>query len=333
MDPAREPLLEMAVQDAVRRIARRHLAAAARALPRVGRDRSSLHAFRVAVRRLRSLLRAYRPWLGRPAGKKVRRRLRRLMRATNAARESDVLLDWLAAQAPALGKEDRPGFEWMRSRLRTRRSKARTSARRPLAREFARTAALVKERFERAGEAEVRSFRSAFLEVVGPAAEALREKLGAISSADDQANVHQARIRAKRLRYLVEPLRSSSEAAGALVKRLRRLQDLLGDLHDLDLIETELAAAVEEAAREEARRMFRLAVAGKDRRLSRERRRDERLGILALAARARARRDALYARLAQEWLADRAGALERELRTLQDALAAGAGSPAAPLGA
>src|SRR5690606_26515453 len=127
-------------------------------------------------------------------------------------------------------------------------------------------------------------------------------------------------IQAKRLRYLVEPLRSSSEAAGAVVKRLRKLQDLLGDLHDLHLIEAELAAAVEEAAREEARRMFRLAVAGKERRLSRERRRDERLGILALAARARARRDVLYERLAEKWLADHAGALERELRALQDSL-------------
>ena len=98
----------------------------------------------------------------------------------------------------------------------------------------------------------------------------------------------------KRLRYLVEPLRNVTEEARAVDKRLRKLQKLLGELHDIQVIEAELAAGVEEAAAEKARHMHELAVGGETRRLEQARRRDEGLGLLVLAGRARARRDALY---------------------------------------
>jgi CHAD domain-containing protein len=44
------------------------------AIHRVGRpgDTEALHDFRVALRRCRVLLRAYRPWLGKAAGKRMR---------------------------------------------------------------------------------------------------------------------------------------------------------------------------------------------------------------------------------------------------------------------
>lgn len=105
----KQPLLDLPVGRALRRLVRRQMAAAACGLERAQNpdDHKGLHAFRVAIRRQRSRLRAYRRWLGRVAGKKPRRRLREPARATNAARDAHVQLTrdlgralsgWLFAQ-------------------------------------------------------------------------------------------------------------------------------------------------------------------------------------------------------------------------------------------
>jgi hypothetical protein len=104
---------------------------------------------------------------------------------------------------------------------------------------------------------------------------------------------------------------------------LRKLQMLLGKLHDIQVIEAELAAGIEGAAAEKARRMHELAVEGDARRLAQARRRDEGLGLLVLAGRARAQRDELYESFNEEWLADRADALDRELLALGEGLRRG----------
>jgi hypothetical protein len=93
----------------------------------------------------------------------------------------------------------------------------------------------------------------------------------------------------------------------------------------MHLIEAELSSAVEESAREKARRLHGLAVRGEVRRLSRARGRDESLGLLTLAALARARRNALYEKLERKWLADAARSLDRGLHEMRESLVAPAG--------
>ncbi len=156
-----------------------------------------------------------------------------------------------------------------------------------------------------------------------PTADKFRSHLAAIAGPGDDKSIHRTRIQVKRLRYLVEPLRNVTEEARAVDKRLRKLQKLLGELHDIQVIEAELAAGIEEAAAEKARHMHELAVGGETRRLEQARRRDEGLGLLVLAGRARARRDALFGTFNEEWLADRADALDRELRALSESLRQG----------
>ena len=313
-------MLETPVEKVLRRLVRRHLAAAARGLERTRDpdDPKGLHAFRVAIRRLRSLLRAYRHWLGRVAGRKPRRWLREVARATNAARDAHVLLIWLAAQAASLEPEDQPGLAWMRKRLHSRLSGFKRSSRGQLTRDFARVSKRLKNRLGKMKVSAECRFRSAFGEVFAPTADDFRSCLTAIAGSGDYKSIHRTRIQVKRLRYLVEPLRNVLEEARAVDQRLRRLQRLLGSLHDIQIIEAELAAAIEVAAAEKARRMHELAVEGKTRRLEQARRRDEGLGLLALAGRARARHDALYGTFDEKWLADRADALDRELRALSN---------------
>jgi CYTH domain-containing protein/CHAD domain-containing protein len=173
----------------------------------------------VAARRLRSLVKAHRP----PVGKRVRRALRELARETAAARDAEVLATLVRDLAPDAAE---------------------------LAQRFAaRRAALVGVR-ERVDEVVVRvrrrldavetrvagpSFAEASIALARAAADELRWWLAQVHSDDDRVEAHQARIAGKRLRYLLEPLGEDQ-----LVGRLRRLQDDLGDLHDLHVLAAEI---------------------------------------------------------------------------------------------
>ena len=77
----------------------------------------------------------------------------------------------------------------------------------------------------------------------------LAKSLKAVTAADDEAPAHAARIRAKRLRYLLEPHSRRIRGVKPLVERLRQLQDLLGNLHDLHVMIGEIDSAVEALSR------------------------------------------------------------------------------------
>jgi CHAD domain-containing protein len=316
------PLPEQTVTSAVTRMAGKHLEAASRALARLeatGHPKG-LHSFRVAIRRLRSLLRAYRPWLGRVAGRKVRHRLRELTRTTSVARDTDVQIDWLVESRSKLSGPERPGADWLLRKLQCRKQQSYRAAASDLRREFARAVKLIKKRIDDDRAADARRFSTAFLEVVEPAVAESRRRLAAITGADDRRSVHRARVQLKRLRYLVEPLRNLSAESREFLRQLKGLQRLLGELHDAHVLEGELAKAVEDAAREKARRMLHFAVDGKGKPRADARRRDESLGLVALAARARDSRDRLYKDLDRAWLAGRARPLLAGMDALGEAL-------------
>jgi PPK2 family polyphosphate:nucleotide phosphotransferase len=63
-------------------------------------------------------------------------------------------------------------------------------------------------------------------------AAALKRAIDDIESDDDVKRAHKARIAAKRLRYLLEPAARTSQRDDSLLRRLRKLQDELGTLHD-----------------------------------------------------------------------------------------------------
>ncbi|HET7039062.1 MAG TPA: CHAD domain-containing protein, partial [Gemmatimonadales bacterium] len=297
------PLLPLPVRAAVARVARDRLREADHALARLGRagDAEALHDFRVAVRRLRSLLRAYRRWLGRVAAKPVRRRLRRLGRATNAGRDAEVQLAWVEQVRPTVAPRERTGVTWLARRLRERKRDAYRAARRDLRTRFKSAHTATDRRLEALPEGGP-PFRDAFATLLREHAADLEARLTALGGADDVGAAHQARISAKRLRYLLEPVRPELAEVRTAVNHLRRLQDVLGELHDAHVRAAGLAEALDDAGREKARRLHALAMAGDAAGLERERRRDERLGLVALDARARARIDDRYAALARRWL-------------------------------
>jgi CHAD domain-containing protein len=125
----------------------------------------------------------------------------------------------------------------------------------------------------------------------------------------DPANVealHDMRIAAKRLRYVLElttPVFGEPAAQGA--KRAKRLQDLLGEIHDCDesvprverhitRLRLEDAATLRESASADAEDLDAEAAREAPHRLRYR-------GLEALVAYLRARREVLYARFLREW--------------------------------
>lgn len=323
----RAPLLPLPAPQAVTRIAERYLAEADAALRRLKdpKDAEALHDFRVAIRRLRSLLRAYRRWLGRATGRRVRRRLRDLSRATNAGRDAEVQLLWLETTRGGLSRRERTGAVWLARRLKGQRRDAYRAARKRVRADFVKVADLVRRRLARA-PAGGPAFRDAFVILLAEHATGLEARLAAVRTAADEGEAHAARISAKRLRYLLEPVRPEVASARRAVAHLKRLQDILGDLHDAHVLAATLSDTLETAATEKARRLHALALAGDAGALDKERRRDERLGLVALAARAQGRRDSRFASLARGWLGGAGGRFFDELAALGREL----GTPAPP---
>lgn len=236
-----------------RRVLLEQLRSCRRIAPRLrGKSsREALHDLRVGLRRIRSALRAYRPFLADTIGGKSRRRIRDLARSTNEVREADVALAWIGPRvekAPpslrrAAGKVHAAVEAW--SAACGRRGRRRLASRLPrLVVDLERRLSHYRVRVELGAPAPRQvPFGAATAELIKVQALDLSARL----SAQEEAQLHQARICAKRLRYLLEPVAHMTPQGRGLVTRLKDLQDLLGELHDrqvfLSTIERALAAA------------------------------------------------------------------------------------------
>ena len=245
----------------VRLVALGHLADATAAGERLAEntDDEALHDFRVALRRLRSWERAFRPYIRDDVSKRLRRRLRDLARDTGASRDLEVHLAWLREQRRSLGRRQRPGLAWLLAHLHTRKEDADAVLEGDVDGRFQR----LRSRLERA----LASYRETlhvrenghpapptpFAEALAPrvrdAGAILLAHLQHTRSMADEDECHEARIAAKRLRYLLEPIGRLVPGADELVTRLKSLQDVLGDLHDAQVFDAEVAALAAEAVR------------------------------------------------------------------------------------
>jgi CHAD domain-containing protein len=277
-------------------------------------DVEALHDLRVALRRLRSTLRALRPLLGGAVGEKPLRRLRKAARLTGPARDDEVLLDWLGAARPRLQAPYRGALDWLTERVDHRRRLGHAAvAERAvprLLRATSRIARALAGPLPPAVAGAPATFAEALAGLLRSQAAALREALRGVAGPQDVAAIHGARIEGKRLRYLLEPLRGveGADAAGA-VKALKGLQDLLGEWHDAHAFEAALAGARLEAAAERAR--WRERGAGDA---------DLRPGLLALERLAAGLAAERYGQLAERHLGGRATPLLDEVFAVVAAL-------------
>ena len=325
-----ERTIGLPVEEGARAVALGLLAEASEAARRLvaGADDEVLHDFRVALRRLRSALRAFRPWLGESVAPRHEKRLRRLAHSTNEARDAEVQRTWLDTQRGALGSDRRRvGFDLLVERLEDRRRAGPGTAR--LARRYWRVEEKLRRRLRRhaPGDRAEASLGHALVTLVGEQVQALRGRMDAIRDAADQEAVHRARIEGKRLRYLLEPLRGYRHAdASDSVDHLKRLQDVLGDLHDTHVLAGELREVLVDATAERARQVHdALLSAGAEAQVRDRLRASPRPGLLALARLIRERRDALHAELERGWRRGGMDALTAEVRAVSASLEARAG--------
>jgi CHAD domain-containing protein/CYTH domain-containing protein len=330
MDPVHK-LLDSAPEAAARIVALGALDEACAAAHRLGNaeDAEALHDFRVALRRFRSFLRGYGPLLEDSVSKKRRRALRELAAGTNVARDTEVQLAWLAEHAAQLRPVHRPALTWLTERLATRHREAYAGVRSETLRRFVEIEPRLREglsRYVARLEERVpsRTFASEAGELVRRAGEALAAGLARVGSAADSEAAHEARILAKRLRYLLEPLRATEvgEQTTALVKHLKGLQDILGELHDAHVLSDELASAQVESATERVRLLHEALYVGTQAEAEPKLPRDIRAGLLAIDRQVRDRIQELFGALRADWLEERFAPFERELTALADRLVA-----------
>lgn len=266
--PLTVPLSETSPEEGARRVAIGFVDEASEAAEKLlaGTDPEALHDLRVALRRLRSILRFFDDALAESLKKRVAKRLRTIARATGEARDAEVQLAWIEGQ---LGRHDwteRAGARWWAAALSERKESAYEDLKDVLVPEllrllpklksdlghFREERSLVGDRLQaRFGERIARHLRAETAR--------LSAALASVRTIEDEAIAHEARIHGKRIRYLVEPLKNELEEAREGARALRVLQERLGTLNDLAVRTTALTEAMEAQALDRARRLAQAA--------------------------------------------------------------------------
>ena len=180
----------------------------------------------------------------------MRRRLRDLTLATNAGRDSEVQLAMVAPTWRAARTGRDRGLAWLLGRLEERQLDARAKVTTGVAARFVKLATKLRPRLEtvqlvvRTGRGQPLLFSDVTRELSLKYVERLGERLKAVRDGETVVEAHAARIAAKRLRYLWEPLSRRVPRARALVGRLKQLQDVLGEVHDMQVLSEEIASSL-----------------------------------------------------------------------------------------
>ena len=324
---ARKPLLDRPATEVALVLARKGLDRWSKAHKRLGQADApdALHAFRVALRRLRSTLRAFRPQLEPFVPRRTRRRLRRLARATGRSRNLQVQREWVLAQLDALSPEERTGAKWLSARLAARQQEADEQLASRVANDFGRIRRKLRRCFKAAksppageGSRSSMTARVVVRDTVRQWTQELNQRLRAIRTAADWDDAHGARINVKRARYLLKPFEADLRAVGETLEQLTALQDVLGALQDARVLADELRAGLEEIGAERARKLCDelLPWSAAAQATSRTSLAAGHPGLVALAHRLGAEYEATFARLRGEWLEERAAVLLFQLHQL-----------------
>jgi CHAD domain-containing protein len=203
---------------------------------RIGGDAVAVHRARVAVRRLRSDVRTFRPVLDEAWAGALRERVRWLGDALAAARDADVMLERLQRQAARLPDVDNHRKELVLQLLRGVRAAAYRQLGNALRQPryvLVLADLLDAVRAPRFNERAAERARDAAPELLDDAWRAVRRAARARSrpAADDE--LHAIRIKAKRLRYAAEAVVPVFGARAArFARRVAALQNVLGEHHD-----------------------------------------------------------------------------------------------------
>ncbi|HWZ96131.1 MAG TPA: CHAD domain-containing protein [Candidatus Dormibacteraeota bacterium] len=206
----------------------------------VSPDEDSIHDLRVALRRCRSLASVFAEVDPHPAWHELRKTSRKLFRSLGVIRDAQVQEAW----ALKLGSDDDPLRGQILYALKADRDRQERDAK--------KSAAKFDEKHWAELARELRP-RLKLLATDGPAAQCL-----ALERLEEAVELHRVALRTekpkpwhalrigiKHFRYTIENLLSKQHASWAA--DLKRVQDLLGDVHDLDVLLETIRGTVSEA--------------------------------------------------------------------------------------
>lgn len=243
---------------------------------RVDEDIEDVHRMRVAVRRLRSHLRTFRPLLDEDWALGLQKELRWLGRELGRVRDADVLAVHFRRAASGLPEVERRGAKGLMDRLEETRGgdleRLLHALRSPrfleLAQRLVEAAREPRPRPETDGPA-----RALVAPLLQRRWERLARSVGNLGPEPEPAELHAVRIQAKHARYAAEALVPIfGEPVRRFARALRGLQQTLGHHQDAAVATAWLREAAAEVAREAAFAAGMLAA------------HEQRLGARALAA-------------------------------------------------
>lgn len=213
---------------------------------RKAEDIECIHDMRVATRRMRSALALFENYLPGKSSKKWNRRMRSVTRALGTARDADVQMDFLQNFFDSLTESRyRPGIQRLILRLRQNRESAQEKVMRAMDQlelsgvleEMGGTLRRirVRARMNHVNEKSPYVYQQAYLAISLRLEDMLAYETY-VSQPERIEELHAMRIASKRLRYTMEafgPLYSGDFKQS--LKTVRKVQTMLGDIHDCDV--------------------------------------------------------------------------------------------------
>ncbi|MGN6378918.1 MAG: CHAD domain-containing protein [Gaiellales bacterium] len=197
---------------------------------RLGADPEHLHRHRVAVRRLRAILRAAGPMLDPAWTRELRDELGLLGRTLGPMRDLDVLIGHLEESAAQLGEPDDVTSEPLLQALAADRKRARRALMRAL--DSDRYMRLLDRVQAAAARPAVNHPETKLRGLAAREVRKLSRAAARIGPQSTDAELHALRIRVKRARYAAELADPGARRWDRMLARARDLQDVLGAHQD-----------------------------------------------------------------------------------------------------
>jgi len=212
-------------------------------------DEEGIHRARVATRRLSAALELVKPVVGKKRRKALAKVLRKLRRRLGPLRDADVMIGHLQ-ELTASGEKYAKAIEWLTGTIRAARETSRQASAR------GGSAAQVLEdlggwhpvREQIAGSAD--ALPRLLVESLHLQLDAFVEQAGRVTQSSAGArhhDPHELRIAGKALRYTLEmAVAQGHKLPASVMKRFKRMQELLGAWHDfVVLTDTAVRASLE----------------------------------------------------------------------------------------
>lgn len=211
---------------------------------RSGRDPEDLHKMRVAVRRLRAILRASQPLFDAKWVKGLRSELGWLGTALGDARDLDVLREYLGSELTSLEGTERKAGQRLLRRLDADRARSRGVLRRVLdGRRYARLLARLQASL---AAPQVASTGLSLLDSAAAEFKKLRRAVKALSGHPSAEDLHEIRIKVKRARYAAELVGADAGGRGQrFIDQAKKIQDILGEHQDAVVLEEYLHEVID----------------------------------------------------------------------------------------